>query len=438
MGFENYDKFIDISKIRKTITEKYIVRLELDSPRIEDFSHRNVGGRSFKGDFIEGRAFNYEDDINEVISGKSSTIYQKAHAKFVFLELGIRSVILGIEIDAEYDLEPSRLSRFIGNFFSRPLFHDKKWMLLTENDSHLFNVAEIVRYQEEEFKHKVPVLYDRAGSTDKSCKYFYNNIRKLRDIVEVNIYFDERDAVIDNYFEPLKDYYFNDLQYISVPHMILKDINDKEMWLAGVNCGYVGKGTRGSKEILEHLEIPQDIIDLVDKYRVIKIKKDLQTKEFIKEYSDSKFKNADASVQIFFRKDRLVIIEDKRYAWKREINPSKIVEEYEAFIPSPEGIKIFITYDQAKEYGYISKGNFGYEEPYRIIIEDRTGRELWLNPIIYSEKALSEQPVIQELLIDCGFEKLESEKVSLSDKILAWLNIRLKQTMGKPIYIKKK
>ena len=192
MGFENYDKYIDISKVKKPLTEKYIVRLELDSPRIEDFSQQNVDGRGFKGDFIEGKAFDYKEDIKEVISEKSSIIFQKAHAKFVFLEIGIRSVVIGIEIDVEYDLELSRVSRFIGNFFSRPLFHDKKWMLLTENDSHLFNVAEIVRYQEDKFNYKVPVLYDRAGSTDKSCKYFYDNIGKLKEIIEVDLYFDEK------------------------------------------------------------------------------------------------------------------------------------------------------------------------------------------------------------------------------------------------------
>ena len=148
MEFENYKNYIDINKVVKIEpnTKKYIVRLELASSLITSFDQTHAVGRKFKKIDYEGKDFNYKQDIIDVINkNKDKIIKKKAHAKFTFLKLGGLSVIIGIEIEESYNR--AAISKFLGNFFSRSLFHDKKWFLLANTESHLFNIRELNEYK---------------------------------------------------------------------------------------------------------------------------------------------------------------------------------------------------------------------------------------------------------------------------------------------------
>jgi hypothetical protein len=147
MPFENYENYIDMSQVVTPVveTKKYVIRLELASPLITDFTQTHVLGRTFKGSYFEGKDFNYIQDIQEVIAeNKDKILKKKAHAAFTFLTIGKLSVVLGLEIHK--DEGPENISRFIGNFFSRSLFHNKKWFLIANTPNHLFNVKELREY----------------------------------------------------------------------------------------------------------------------------------------------------------------------------------------------------------------------------------------------------------------------------------------------------
>lgn len=148
MSFENYQDYFKIEKIEKPIikTKKYIAKLTLASPLIEDFDQIHVLGRKFKDKNYTDKEFNYKEDILNVIAENKIKIKNKANALFQFLEIGNLSIILGIEINEHFT--ENQISRFIGNFLSRPLFHNKQWFLLVKNDTHLFNVI-LKEYKEQ-------------------------------------------------------------------------------------------------------------------------------------------------------------------------------------------------------------------------------------------------------------------------------------------------
>lgn len=140
MEFKDYQKYFKIEKLEKPIikTKKYIAKLTLASAKIEDFDQKYVDGRIFNNKKYQGKNFDYISDIKSVIEDNEVKIKKKANAKFEFLDIGNLSIIIGLEIDEEYN--NNRISRFLGNFLSRPLFHDKQWFLLVNNKSHLFNI----------------------------------------------------------------------------------------------------------------------------------------------------------------------------------------------------------------------------------------------------------------------------------------------------------
>jgi hypothetical protein len=149
-NFENFGNYIDMSKVvlpKAVETKLYVLRLELAFPLIKDFSQTHVPGREFNNTYHEAKDFNYEEDIKGVIDkNKAKILKKKAHATFTLLAIGNHSVVVGLEINK--DQGPENISRFVGNFLSRDLFHDKKWFLLVNTHNHLFNVKEIKEYVE--------------------------------------------------------------------------------------------------------------------------------------------------------------------------------------------------------------------------------------------------------------------------------------------------
>lgn len=157
MNFDNYRSYIDQNSLEVKQEKKYkpeiikfVIRLELVNAKIKDFSQTE----------IDEVIYDYKKDINDTITEKADIIYEKASAKITFLDIGNKSIVIGLEIDKHYinyetettilkdkNCKNKKLSRFIGIYFSRHLFHVKKWNALVNGDSSLFRIKEMKIYK---------------------------------------------------------------------------------------------------------------------------------------------------------------------------------------------------------------------------------------------------------------------------------------------------
>ncbi len=158
MNFKNYKSLINMKSLKeeKIIERKpepmsVVARLELVSPLIKNFSE----------DVVNEVNYDFRKDIEEIIALNKEKIALKAHGKISLLDLGNRSVVIGIEIDKNYinhdtegkidcngNYKNDKLSRFIGIYFSKPLFHEKLWKNIVKGQSSLFKIKEIKLYTE--------------------------------------------------------------------------------------------------------------------------------------------------------------------------------------------------------------------------------------------------------------------------------------------------
>lgn len=312
----------------------------------------------------------------------------------------------------------------------------------------LFLRADIEAYRKkknygirEYYSRRYTPIYDYSGSTNKSINFFENNRDKLGEISAIFIYFDEYDAALDNFYIPSEDEKYGELQFIDSPHMVIRDTNGQEIWLGGCNCGYGGEGPHGSIHILEKMKKEKDIIldkkelDEIKYNRIVKIFKESDgTFEIIAHDSPmEKISNNNSNnLNLFLFRNNLVLVEDTHSMWNRS-NFSDL-EKYKDFIPEPVQVKLFNTYDQAREEGYVKLERSFQDSVYRLIIFDASGRQIWLNPIIDDTKPLKYQNNLVEILNYCGFD-VEDEK--LSEKLQRWLKKTIIKIPTEPIIYKK-
>jgi len=295
-------------------------------------------------------------------------------------------------------------------------------------------------------------IYDRNGITHKSIEFFKNNIDKLSQIHSISIFFDEIDAAINNYYLASDLLKIGELRYVETPHFIIRDIKGQELWLGGCNCGYGGTGPHGSQKVLSLLRdsgrlknfnyTNEEIMQFLY-YRVINIFVDDENTEIIKRDSavDNNYITQDFTATLHLFRHNLVLLQDPCSVWNKiDKYPLGVIEKYRAFIPNPQEIIVYPTFEQAREEGHIGL-NRGYssEEIYNIIIRDATGRELWLSPHIDDRTPIYEQKNICELLKSCGFE-FEIPN-NTTTKLSDWLNTTLRVIRPqphRPILIRKK
>lgn len=312
-----------------------------------------------------------------------------------------------------------------------PVKESTQGSLFLRSDIEALKAAKILGYRYPKFN--APFLYEPSGITRDNVKFFWDNISQLDELLSISIYKYKIDAVFDNHFIPSSLEKYGELEHVINPYFVARDINGREIWLSGCNAGYGGEGPHGSYTILKELGFDDQIANLVFSNSVVNLFRYLESKNWGTRASEGSFKewdinSGDATVYLF-RGSNLVLVQEPHWLGDH----SKLLQKYQSFIPNPYEIVVFPTRQLAIEQNYIALSMQGYEEVYRFIIHDRSGRQLWLRPVV-EDKPISDQPQLVELLKLCGFE---IPKKNIENWISSWLNINIRVTPPKPTYLVK-
>jgi len=365
------------------------------------------------------------------------------------------NVLTSSEVAELIQTTRQRVSAIVKSGEIEPIKQTSQGMLFLRSDIEAYKKKKELGYVSP-LANSFDPIYDRSGDTYKSIEFFKENIAKLAHIESIFIFFDEIDAATGNFYIASNLLKIGELRHIETPHFIIRDINGQELWLGGCNCGYGGTGPHGSQKILSILRdsnrlgnfnYTNEQIEETLYNRVVNISIDSKRNtEVIAHQSkvDESYVKRDFTARLYLFRHNLVLLQDPRSIWnKNDKYPLGVIEKYRAFIPNPQEIIVYPTRDQARDAGYIGL-NRGYsdEEVYRLIIRDSTGRELWLNPLIDSEKPLNQQNNICELLKYCGFEfDIKDTNNNTASKLLTWLDTTLRVLRPepqRPISIRKK
>lgn len=280
---------------------------------------------------------------------------------------------------------------------------------------------------------KPPRFLCADSSTYSNVDYAKEHLNELGAIDRVSIFFERIDAAMENYYILQEECRYGDLISLLIPHMVIHSINGEEMWLPGCNCGYSGTGPHGSEEILQYIGIEQVLIDQIFNYPVVKfIKNEDNQWEVLKRESEFDFRSMSISNELYkidahmyWHQGRLTLVQKK--SWDSICTPQLVLEKYWAFIPNPSEYILFSNNDQAIDNGFFDpfKNNgFLSNGAYKLIIRDFSGRQLWLDPLVESNKSLKKQPQLQDILYMCGFLK-ENEKID--EKLKRWMELLIKR-----------
>lgn len=256
-----------------------------------------------------------------------------------------------------------------------------------------------------------------GGSTRKALEDFNRLIKDVNSINTIKVYFNQNDAIMDNYFVVSDDYCENTLVNVESPTMVICcDNPDDDLWLYGCNCGYIGEGPGGSEEILKKVGVSDKVIEnLINKKVTFFKENNIWTSEKYNSINDNIIGH------IYFFNDNLVLLEDKYDLNKyRKDKINNFIKKYSYFIPQP--IKL---YAMSREYA-IANGRYininGSYSCYQIAIQDISGRELWLHGNISDLHNLSNNELIKNILKNLGFNNISENK---SNIISNWLNKRI-------------
>lgn len=306
----------------------------------------------------------------------------------------------------------------------------------------LFLLADIQQYLIRQGNHypypakTPPMFFDRSGVPKDNIKYFRNNRHKLDDIQSVYVYFDEIDAVLGNHYMPSEDIRFGSLIGLDIPGLILQDTRGNQMWLRGCNCGYGGAGPNGTATILKECGFSEEQISYVFNYRIVRLLRDEKGNTEIS-YHNSEIDSFDADsghANLYFSENRLVLVQDNFYLRTKPLVNTLI--KYMAFIPHPVEFMLFPTDEMAKEHGYFLPGIHG-EEVYNIIIQDISGKQLWLSTFVDELEPIELQQDVKDLLDLTGFQLPTVENNKYFKLIKNWLYTPLRKRIIQPVHLKK-
>lgn len=289
------------------------------------------------------------------------------------------------------------------------------------------------------FKNRIKPILFRAEFIDENIELFKENGGKFGSANAIYIFFNEFDAILNNFYQISNEFYYGELQNLEVPHMVIKNDNMEELWLMGCNCGYIGTSPRRTEKILKNYNIKEESIDSIFHNRVVKYFKN-EDEQWEVHAHDSELKdmfNSEVKADIYMFRNELVLIQDYSYNVNIDIEPERILEKYRAFIPNPIEA-VIMNKEQAKLNGFVGPGNFHKEQIYRLVIKDATGRQLWLNTYIDNEKPLYKQNNIVQFLKYCGFNLEEEKRKTFSNLVKDWLAKTPRKTSLQPIKIKRK
>ena len=285
-------------------------------------------------------------------------------------------------------------------------------------------------------------LFDNEGNTRKSLAYYREHINEFEDIIAIYMFFNDPDAALNNFYIPADRYYYGELRFCNVAHMVLRDKNGKEMWLGGCNCGYGGEGPHGSAEVLKDLrdkgmlnkdQFTDDYIENLIYYRVISMyQEDEESNTWvINTEKESLLPYIDTGGHVYDFRNNLVFIMDPGNMWNG--SATEILQSYQNFLPNPVEVRIFPTLELAREEGYECYRDYAFNQTtvYNVIIYDSSNRQIWLRTND-REKNIYKNPEVKEILSKCGFEINEN----VLTKMFRWLNTTLSTRPVQPISYK--
>lgn len=317
----------------------------------------------------------------------------------------------------------------------------------------LFLRADIEEYKKKKDKSNINrwknILFCDESATHRCVKYFKEHMHEFSDIEGVFVFFNDLDAIINDYYIESDYYSEGTFRRTEEVHFILKDVAGKEMWLKGCNVGYGGTGPHGTADILRYLRnkgaLPTDQFsdELIEEYiwsRKLSIIRDENNGwEIIRE--DSSFSDICHGASLYSLSGKIVLIqEQENFQYDADL---KTLSTYQAFIPEPKQIMIFPTNEMAEEYGYVFQQSFGTlrKSIYNVIIIDKSGREIWLKSYFDNKKHPYTDTSIKSILQSCGFptdpkELLEGNtNTKFARRIINWLDINFNSMVDKPLII---
>lgn len=266
------------------------------------------------------------------------------------------------------------------------------------------------------------------GVTWRSKEYFDNEVKDYEKIHSVHAYFNKTDAIFNGCYLPVGKFQRDTLLGLDAPTFVITYDNGEELWFDGFNCGYNGTGPNGSYHVFEKLGIPDpDVLYYSewircyregDSWKVISKKRDVYCND-IPEKERKEKSGLGGSLCLF--NNKLVLIQNRADRYALDTKPIDFVEKYSYFVPNPVSVT-FMAKSVAEETGHYVSSLLD-SAYYQIIIEDITGRELWLDYYIDENAPINKQQNLQTILEKLEMEISKEDLEKLCDRAKLWLGI---------------
>lgn len=260
----------------------------------------------------------------------------------------------------------------------------------------------------------------RASQVWKELKTF--------EPVELFIYKNGTDAILQGFYKYNPNPHVLGLYDIcEVPHFIARDKYGDEYRTSGLNCGYVGEGSRGTIAILEELGI-ENAEHIVTENSVLYIDMKNGTpkveagRSVFDDYLKDPMERTFESARVYHYGERLVFTElnDSRDTLGfLKFYLKRVIDEVEA---------VYFLMDEDETLPYRRRAPERYKDrvmDFPIAVRGKNGVEIWLKSHLTSNQRLEEQPIVNKVLDTVGFPALNREQTIL-DKVKKTLS-------GKPV-----
>lgn len=256
------------------------------------------------------------------------------------------------------------------------------------------------------------------GVTQKCYDHIKNELPNKGNIEAIFIYFNYIDAIMDGFYTTYEIAKRDQLMKLNVPTFIVKYSNLNEVWYEGLNCGYGGTGPHGSVDVLtKFFDVPKEIAEQVFYAKYMKLYREgakwrciCDIREAYKNdgkstYEIESFKSV-SKIMLF--NNKLVLLQEKSSRYWNEDEARNFLNSNLSFISYAKRITIYPR-DLAIKTGHYINSSVG-ETIYQIVIEDVSGRELWLNNYVDENTPIHRQDTIGEILRKLDFDVVEDYK----------------------------
>lgn len=256
------------------------------------------------------------------------------------------------------------------------------------------------------------------GVTQKCYDHIKNELPNKGDIEAIFIYFNYIDAIMDGFYTTYEIAKRDQLMKLNVPTFIVKYSNLNEVWYEGLNCGYGGTGPHGSVDVLtKFFDVPKEIAEQVFYAKYMKLYREgakwrciCDIREAYKNdgkstYEIESFKSV-SKIMLF--NNKLVLLQEKSSRYWNEDEARNFLNSNLSFISYAKRITIYPR-DLAIKTGHYINSSVG-ETIYQSVIEDVSGRELWLNNYVDENTPIHRQDTIGEILRKLDFDVVEDYK----------------------------